>query len=106
MKPQRHDAMQAALALLLVIAFLLAGLALFRWAVPADNRELLTYMLGQLSGMVTTALAFYFATTKSSSDKNRALADAVQNVASGELEVRSQPRPADEYPVPGFGKEP
>lgn len=105
MKPQRHDAMQAALALLLVIAFLLAGLALFRWAVPSDNRELLTYMLGQLSGMVTTALAFYFATTKSSSDKNRALADAVQNVAGLEPDLRSQPGAGDEYPEPTFGRE-
>lgn len=78
MTPPR-DIMRSTLALLLVVAFLATGLALFRWAVPDGNRDLLTYMMGQLSGMVTTALAFYFATTKSSAEKNRVIAEAVKD---------------------------
>lgn len=83
-----RDAMRATLAIVLVLAFLAAGLALFRWAVPEGNRDLLTYMLGQLSGMVTTALAFYFATTKSSADKNEVLAEAVGGSRDGAFSLK------------------
>lgn len=103
--PRPYNVMQAVLALLLVLAFLAAGLALFRWVVPSDNRELLTYMLGQLSGMVTTALAFYYATTKSSADKNRVIADAALDRSAG---IAAAPEPVDlpddPYPRPQFGK--
>lgn len=69
----KSDPMRHALALLLVLAFQIALAALFRFQVPDSNRDMVTYMLGQLSGMVTTALAFYFATTKSSQEKNEVI---------------------------------
>lgn len=68
--PRPKDAMRGVLAVVLMLSFQLALAALFRWEVPQSNRDMVIYMLGQLSGMVTTALAFYFATSKSSADKN------------------------------------
>jgi|SRR5580765_2397254 len=48
------------LAFLLVCAFVLA-LPVFTFTIiPEGNRDIITYMVGQLSGMATTALGFYF----------------------------------------------
>lgn len=48
------------LAFLLVLAFVLfTGLLLWK-GIPEKNEQLLSYMLGQLSGMALTALGFYF----------------------------------------------
>lgn len=70
----KSDYMRSALAIILLLSFQLALAALFSWEVPETNRDMVIYMLGQLSGMVTTALAFYFATSKSSQDKNAVIA--------------------------------
>jgi hypothetical protein len=49
-----------------LLAFLLVGsfiavvpLFVFK-AIPKDSKEVVVYMIGQLSGMATTALGFYF----------------------------------------------
>jgi len=57
--------MRSFLALILVIAFGVATGSLFWIVVPETNKDLVTYMLGQLSGMVTTSLAYYFVSSKS-----------------------------------------
>ena len=75
----RVDWMRGVLAIALLLSFQVALGALFKVEVPQSNRDMVIYMLGQLSGMVTTALAFYFATSKSSSDKNAVIA----NMADG-----------------------
>ena len=69
--PRPKDLMRGFLAILLVLSFQVALAALFKFTVPETNRDMVIYMLGQLSGMVTTAIAFYFATSKSSQDKNQ-----------------------------------
>lgn len=66
-----RDMMRATVSLILLTAYNAVLGALFKWQVPQGNKEIIVYMIGQLSGMVTTALAFYFATTKSSADKNK-----------------------------------
>lgn len=52
--------MRNLLAFLLVGAFVLMIGALLFKAVPEGNADIITYMLGQLSGMALTALGFYF----------------------------------------------
>ena len=48
------------LALCLILAFV-AILPLLVWKViPEANKEIIVYMIGQLSGMATTAIGFYF----------------------------------------------
>lgn len=52
--------MRNLLAFLLVGAFIAAAMVFTFVAIPADNKDILTYMIGQLSGMALTALGFYF----------------------------------------------
>lgn len=72
--PIRRDLMRGALAIMLLLSFQIALGALFRLQVPETNRDMVIYMLGQLSGMVAMALAFYFSTSKSSADKTAVIA--------------------------------
>ena len=54
------ELMRNLLAFLLVGAFVIAiGLFVFK-AIPEGNSDIVTYMVGQLSGMALTALGFYF----------------------------------------------
>jgi hypothetical protein len=57
---KKTEAMRNVLAFLLIGAFITAMGALFAMAIPQKNEQLLTYMLGQLSGMAVTVLGFYF----------------------------------------------
>lgn len=92
----KGDWFRAGLALVLVLSFQLALAALFRFQVPQSNRDMVIYMLGQLSGMVTTALAFYFATSKSSQDKNAVIAA----VAAHDPGPDAPPRPVEVVNTP------
>jgi hypothetical protein len=78
----KTELMRGTLAIVLLLSFQLALAALFKWQVPETNRDMIIYMLGQLSGMVTTALVFYFGTSKSSQDKNAVISNMTDNVAS------------------------
>ena len=54
------ETVRNALAMLLVMAFI-ATIPMFLFIViPDANKEVITYMVGQLSGMALTALGFYF----------------------------------------------
>lgn len=57
---KKIEGMRNVIAFLLIGAFIVAGGALFLAAIPDRNEQLLTYMLGQLSGMAVTVLGFYF----------------------------------------------
>lgn len=52
--------MRNVLAFLLVGAFIGAMGAFTVFAIPKENKDILTYMVGQLSGMAITVLGFYF----------------------------------------------
>ena len=56
----RIEGMRNILAFLLVGAFI-AALPVFTFiTIPKENEQIITYMVGQLSGMALTALGFYF----------------------------------------------
>lgn len=57
---KKIEGMRNVIAFLLIGAFITAMGALFAIAIPTKNEQLLTYMLGQLSGMAVTVLGFYF----------------------------------------------
>ena len=83
------ELMRNLLAFLLVGAFTLLIPALFLKAIPDANKDIVTYMVGQLSGMALTALGFYFVNKVGADalDAKRAentgkLADAVVAAAS------------------------
>lgn len=62
--------MRGGLAMALTLAFFGALAGLFFIKYPDTNKELITFMLGQLSGFVGTALAVYFGTTQASATKD------------------------------------
>lgn len=54
------DKFRNILAFFLVGSFVTMLPALIVWAIPAANKDIVTYMVGQLSGMAATVLGFYF----------------------------------------------
>jgi hypothetical protein len=78
MKP-KLDLMRGFLAGSILFAFQGALAALMFSEVPEGNRELVIYMVGQLSGFVALGLGFYFQTSKSSQEKNEAISRLSDN---------------------------
>lgn len=109
--PKPRDAMRGFLAIALLTCFMVALFWLLQENVPEQNRDLVTYMLGQLSGLAAAAMVYYFGTSKSSSDKNdniertgikpRGTADDPVHVdeAGDPVPVRHRP-----LPEPTFGR--
>lgn len=76
------------LAAVLTVAFISAVGLLFWKGVPSDNKDLVNYMLGQLSGMTTMALGLYFlnkagqdAADEKKSENTGKMADAITAAA-------------------------
>lgn len=77
--------MRNLLAFLLVGAFIGAMGAFTFFVIPEANKDILTYMIGQLSGMAITVLGFYFvskvgqdALDATRTENTGKMADAVQ----------------------------
>ena len=67
--------MRAFLSAAIVSGFLIALVALFRQEIPTANEQLLSYMLGQLSGFVAAIVAFDYGTSRGSEAKTDILAE-------------------------------
>ncbi|OYX62518.1 MAG: hypothetical protein B7Y88_14230 [Sphingomonadales bacterium 32-64-17] len=74
--PKPHNLMRGSLAAVLVGAFMLALFWLLNMPVPQANEQLVIFMLGQLAGLATSAVAYYFGTTKSSGEKTDIIAQS------------------------------
>lgn len=58
---KKSDIIAGALAFFLTLAFI-GSIVMLSWReIPKSNEQLLTYMLGQLSGFVAAAVGVYFA---------------------------------------------
>ena len=66
----------ALLTCFVVGAFTSTLLLLLQFDVPTTNRDIVVYMIGQLSGGFTSALAFWLGTTRDSSRKTELLAQS------------------------------
>jgi hypothetical protein len=64
----------ALLTCFVVGAFTATLVLLLKFDVPTTNRDIVVYMIGQLSGGFTSALAFWLGTTRDSSRKTELLA--------------------------------
>ena len=64
----------ALLTCFVVGAFTATLILLLKFDVPATNRDIVVYMIGQLSGGFTSALAFWLGTTRDSARKTELLA--------------------------------
>jgi len=76
MQTLAHSIVPALLTWFLVTAFVGAMAALFMREVPIANRDILVYMVGQLSGFAAAAVAFWLGTTRDSARKTDLLAQA------------------------------
>ncbi|MES2904563.1 MAG: hypothetical protein V4696_10295 [Pseudomonadota bacterium] len=102
MKPPRSaidqiEFMRNLLAFLLVGAFIAIAAVLFAFAIPEQNKDILTYMVGQLSGMALTALGFYFvnkvgqdALDAARTDNTGKMAEAVTTALKGAVDPSGQ----------------
>lgn len=66
----------ALLTCFVVGAFTATLILLLKYDVPVTNRDIVVYMIGQLSGGFTSALAFWLGTTRESGRKTELLAQS------------------------------
>lgn len=117
--PKGRNVMRGMLALVLVSSFMLALFWVIQHEVPEGNQQLVTYMLGQLSVLAGMPIAFYFASSKSSQEKNEMLEEAMPQPSKKQRVIvdndPSRPVPTEEaenvtparspLPRPGFPSE-
>lgn len=65
-----HAKTSNVVALVILIGFFLFGTALFIWPVPAENQQLMTYIVGLLSTVVGGAI-YYLFQYKKTDDKEK-----------------------------------
>lgn len=95
---ERSERIRALLAFLLIGSFISTLQLLMFKNIPAANKEIITYILGQISGMTTTALAFYYTKGVGQDDLDTRrtettgrLADAITATAQAATAQASQP---------------
>ena len=89
----------------LVAGFMLALGLLFLFAVPESNEQLVTYMLGQLSGFVGAVVAFRFGRNRLNEQATANTGEAFRAIkAAAEAGNPSAPSSAP-LPSPAFGQE-
>lgn len=76
MQKVNKSVVPALLTCFVVGAFTATLVLLLKFDVPATNRDIVVYMIGQLSGGFTSALAFWLGTTRHSENKTELLAKA------------------------------
>lgn len=104
--PKPPDIMRGLLALILIGAFQVALFWLFQFEVPDANRDLVVFMLGQLSGFTGAGVAYYLGTSKSSSDKNDILRQAPPRGQPSPSRASGETCPLGrELPTPEFGEQ-
>lgn len=85
--------MRGFLSIAALIAFQLALYHLFTSEVRDANRELIVFMLGQLSGITYIGYNFYFATSKSSEDKSKIINDMQERATASDTQPPYDPKP-------------
>lgn len=76
MQTAKPSLVPALLTCFVVGAFTATLVLLLKFDVPATNRDIVVYMIGQLSGGFTSALAFWLGTTRDSGRKTELLAQS------------------------------
>lgn len=81
------DRVRNTIAIALILAFV-GTIPLLVWkTIPGGNKETIVYIIGQLSGMATTALAFYFTTKvgQEQQEHKKLVVDEKRAEASGKM---------------------
>lgn len=77
MQMSTQSIVPAILTWVIVSGFTTVLAMLFLRAVPQENRDIIVYMVGQLSGFTGAVVAFWFGTTRESSKKTEMLATSI-----------------------------
>ncbi len=87
----KSDTLSGILAFVLTAAFIGAIVMLSWRSIPVSNEQLLTYMLGQLSGFVAAAVGVYFSRRADSNKGPTGASDDPLSVAGPESKVDAPP---------------
>lgn len=97
---ERVDRTRNQIAFFLVGAFVGALVVFTFRSLPEGNKDIITYMVGQLSGMATMALGYYFvnkigqdALDAARSENTGKMADAITSVATSRKIVEDSDAP-------------
>jgi len=71
---ETKDIFQYALAALIVLVFFTLIYIVFKWALPADNKEIGYMVIGALTMKFGDVIAYFFNSTKSSKEKTDIIA--------------------------------
>lgn len=94
----RRFTLRSVLGIVLVFGFMAALTLLFWIAIPKQNEQLITYMLGQLSGFVGAVVGYHYT-------MNALNAKASENTGAAFDAMLAQAQRSDPLPKPTFGQE-
>ena len=66
----QHHWMPSAITLLMCAMFGCIVGALFIWAIPGDNKDIVVYMAGQVSGLLASCVVYWVGSTRASANKD------------------------------------
>lgn len=70
--------MPSAITMALTLMTVAVGIGLMGFEVPTANREMAVYLLGQITGLFTSAVSYWIGTSRSSANKDAALVEKRQ----------------------------
>lgn len=72
--------MPAVLSIFLFMLFSTVSFALFKWAIPDGNRDLIVYLAGQISGFVATVVVYWLGASKGGEEQTKFINKQNQNI--------------------------
>ena len=66
----QHHWMPSAITMVMSAMFGAIIGALFIWAIPGDNKDIVVYMAGQVSGILTSCVTYWVGSTRASANKD------------------------------------
>lgn len=69
-KAHQHHWMPSAITMVMCAMFGAIVGALFIWAIPGENKDIVVYMAGQVSGILTSCVTYWVGSTRASANKD------------------------------------
>ena len=66
----QHHWMPSAITMVMSAMFGAIIGALFIWAIPGENKDIVVYMAGQVSGILTSCVTYWVGSTRASANKD------------------------------------
>lgn len=66
----QHHWMPSAITMVMCAMFGAIVGALFIWAIPGENKDIVVYMAGQVSGILTSCVTYWVGSTRASANKD------------------------------------